>query len=156
MIIATSLSVRSRLLAPSVMLRTGAALLSVGACTSDTPPSPAAQSLGGARGHAIHVFAVDGDGTKQRLDFGPGTELVDTTVSGSATAALQPQDIQLQAFDAGGTPVVPPPSVEAPESVTSTFVPSGSRSVAARFAAHASCRPGMHSHQRGWSYRALV
>ncbi len=116
MTIATSFPLRSKLLAPSVLIFTCAALLTAAACTSDTtPPPPTPQSLGGAHGHAIHVFAVDGDGTKHRLDFGPGTELVDTSVSSNAPPTLKPQGLQLEAFDAGGTAIVPPPSVGAPE-----------------------------------------
>jgi hypothetical protein len=42
-------------------------------CSNDVGKVPPV--LGGARGHAIHVFEVHPDGTKKQLDFGPGTEL---------------------------------------------------------------------------------
>jgi hypothetical protein len=65
------------------------AIAVLAACSSDAghgsrPTAPPPTQLGGATGHAIHVFAVRPDGTKKQLDFGQATEI--SSPAGTQTA----------------------------------------------------------------------
>jgi hypothetical protein len=93
---------------PATLAVTG--VLVVAACSSDTPqPSQTTPgTLGGATGHAIHVFAVSRDGSRHQLDFGPGTEL--SSPKPVSSGDLKTQGVTAQASDAG------PPTVGSPGS----------------------------------------
>jgi len=59
----------------SVMVPSAGCSGSAGVGTNRNPPDAQATQALGASGHAIHVFAVQPDGTKKRFDFGQGTEI---------------------------------------------------------------------------------
>ncbi len=103
--------------APTVVLSTGALVMGMGACATDAHSgagiSPTG-TLGGASGHAIHVFAKAPDGSKKQLDFGPGTEIHGRTKTKPTSGSLVTQDLHLTDFDGGGTALQPVPTVGSP------------------------------------------
>jgi hypothetical protein len=78
--------------------------------------------------HAIHVVAKLANGTTRQLSFGPATETQFATSSpGSSAAGAAAQSLRVggtlkvqggRTLDGGGTPLVPPATIEDPDPST--------------------------------------